>query len=271
MKITQLNEKPLASFRFQNAARRGGVPTVERIEVLHAECTGIPATLDGIIAAADLQGLEHWETARGKPPRLMGEVIPKLLVDQVLPGLNLRAEKTGIFLCGDLYTVPGATKRGGTGDVTEVWDAFGSAFRWVAGVAGNHDTFGADQNTDPRFPEECRFLDGNSTMLDGLKIAGIGGIIGSPQRVRRRTEDDYCEMLENLLRATPADVVLMHDGPDGPGSRQKGSPAIRAILNDLAPSLVIRGHSHWETPLVSLNQSTQVLNVDGRIVVLQHP
>ena len=36
-------------------------------------------------------------------------------------------------------------KRGGSGDVTGVWLAFADIFQWVAGVAGNHDTFGPDR------------------------------------------------------------------------------------------------------------------------------
>ncbi len=46
------------------------------------------------------------------------------------------------LLAGDFYTVPALDKRGGTGDVTDVWRAFGECFAWVA---GNHDLFG-DRN-----------------------------------------------------------------------------------------------------------------------------
>lgn len=272
MFITDLIEKPIASFRFLNAARRGGVPNVERIGVMHAHTTGISEELDAIIATADLQGLEHWETANGQPPRLMGEVIPRLLTEQVLPALNISPARTGVLLCGDLYTVPGATKRGGTGDVTSVWHAFGSEFHWVAGVAGNHDTFGNNQDTDPSFPRHMHFLDGDTVDLDGINVAGIGGTIGSPTRNRRRTETDFCELLELMLAEKRADIVIMHDGPDGPALGQKGSPAIRQVLGkhrNKQSQLVIRGHAHWEEPLISLTNKTQVLNVDSRIVIMQ--
>ena len=55
----------------------------------------------------------------------------------------------GVLLAGDLYTVPALDRRGGSGDVTAVWRAFGDEFSWVVGVAGNHDTFGADLFAPP--------------------------------------------------------------------------------------------------------------------------
>ena len=67
----------------------------------------------------------------------------------------------------------------------------------------------------------------------------------------------------------PSDVLVMHDGPDVPESRHRGSPVIRQALERLRPPLVVRGHAYWKQPLVELAGGTQVLNVDGRVVVLR--
>lgn len=270
MRISKLYSRPVASFQFLNAARRRSVPNVERIFVLRAECSGLPHELDAVIAAADLQGLEHWSTANGNPPRLMGDVLPELLRDRVLPELSIDAAKTGVFLCGDLYTVPGAAKRGGTGDVTSVWYAFADVFPWVAGVAGNHDMFGNRPDSAPKFPHGMWYLDGETVTLNSVVVSGVGGVIGSPDRNQRRTEADYCTLLELILAHTACDVLLLHDGPDGPEAGQKGSSAIRSVVETYNPPLVIRGHAHWRQPLVELEGGSQVLNVDSRIVILTH-
>ena len=60
----------------------------------------------------------------------------------------------------------------------------------------------------------------------------------------------------------------MHDDPIGPDPKQQGSVAVRGVLNLAKPPLAIRGHAHWDDPLIELEAGTQVLNVDCRIVVM---
>ena len=60
----------------------------------------------------------------------------------------------------------------------------------------------------------------------------------------------------------------MHDGPSG-GAGQLGWPLVRTALEQAAPTLVIRGHAFWDSPLATLKNGTQILNVDSRVVILQ--
>jgi len=82
------------------------------------------------------------------------------------------------------------------------------------------------------------------------------------------SEEDYVHRLETLLFQT-VDVVVTHDGPDVPDLRLLGSPIIRGVLERLQPPLVVRGHAYWRCPLAILDGGTQILNVDGRTVILR--
>ncbi|MEZ6040302.1 MAG: hypothetical protein R3C20_07335 [Planctomycetaceae bacterium] len=74
----------------------------------------------------------------------------------------------GVILAGDFYTVPNLDKRGGSGDVTSVWQAFARQFKWVVGVAGNHDIFGNSEAPAQRISANSHYLDGQRVMLSGL-------------------------------------------------------------------------------------------------------
>ena len=82
------------------------------------------------------------------------EALPSRLTVEILPGVGLNDGGIGVLLAGDFYTVPALDRRGGSGDVTAVWKAFGDESSWVVGVPGNHDTFGEDPNSSPRL--ECQ-------------------------------------------------------------------------------------------------------------------
>ncbi|MCY1079020.1 metallophosphoesterase family protein [Archangium lansingense] len=71
-----------------------------------------------------------------------------------------------------------------------------------------------------------------------------------------------------MLRPSP-EVLVLHEGPDEPSTERRGSPAIRAELEAREELLVICGHSHWDEPLAELSGGAQVLNVDGRAVLLR--
>lgn len=103
----------------------------------------LPDGLSAIIITSDLQGREHFKHQTGPQLRLLGEWLPQVLADSILPGISLPAGRIGVLLAGDFYTVSSLDKRGGSGDVDSVWQAFGEHFDWVVGVAGNHDTFGS--------------------------------------------------------------------------------------------------------------------------------
>ncbi|WP_426756769.1 metallophosphoesterase family protein [Myxococcus sp. Y35] len=176
---------------------------------------------------------------------------------------------TGVVLAGDLYSDDTAMVRGASGDVRSVWEAFGQQFRWVVGVAGNHDTFGGTREQARFFRQRpaLRLLDGDVVEMDGLRMGGVGGIIGRPDKPGRRDEETFLREVRRVMRQPP-EVLVFHQGPDVPGTRMRGSAAIREALPAREDLLVICGHAHWDTPLVSLPEGPQVLNVDSRAVLL---
>lgn len=131
---------------------------------------------------------------------------------------------------------------GGTCDARPAWLAFGEAFRAVAGVNGNHDTFGEESPDAFARRALVHILDGEAREVAGL--------------------------LESVLLDAP-DVLLLHQGPQGEQPRDKGSASVREALLalDEAPPVAF-GHCHWAEPLVEVG-GRQWLNVDGRAVVLR--
>lgn len=268
MKITHFHPEPIAFIPFLSAGT-GAIPYFEdRLSVHHATVDRLPDGIDAIVVTADLQGRECVPGVASLPARLLGEVVPQLLIDQVLPLLDLEdPSRVAAFLAGDFYTLPGLEKRGGTGDVSSVWQAFCDRFAWVAGVAGNHDLFGPKQETRPQPHDSMHYLDGDVIELAGLRIGGIGGIIGKPSKPQRREESDYFQTLERIL-AQDIDVLITHEGPCGIKGGQRGDFRIRDVLDQHAPRLVIRGHKHWPHPLAEFPSGLQILNVDKQVVIL---
>lgn len=267
MRITEFNPQPMIEIPFLNACKGQGSYYVDRLPVHLVRVASLPDGLDTIIATADLQGRERFQDGIGGPPRLLGEVLPQRLVNKILPDLGIAADRTGVILAGDFYTVPGLDQRGGSGDVTEVWRAFASEFKWIAGVAGNHDMFGDSLAPKTKVASNAHYLDGNTVHVDGIKVGGIGGIVGNPRKPHRKTDDEFVQQIENLGAKCP-DMLIMHDGPNGDDQRQRGSSIIRQSLEAISRTLLIRGHAHWSMPLVELSNSTQVLNVDCRVAIL---
>ncbi|TWT35064.1 hypothetical protein KOR42_52330 [Thalassoglobus neptunius] len=271
MRITSIIEEPFIELPFLNAGKGQGSFYVDRLPIHEATVDVLPDEVDAIVVTADLQGRERFQDGDGGPLRLLGEVLPQRLTDEILPSLKFRSEQCGVILAGDFYTVPGLDKRGGSGDVTPVWRAFAEQFKWVIGVAGNHDMFGEQEHPSRPPAANAHYLDGTTASVDGLNVVGIGGIIGSPRKLHRKSDQEFVQSIEDTLEQHP-DVLVMHDGPDFPDSGLRGSPIIRQTLERLHSPLVIRGHAHWPTPLVELLSGTQVLNVDCRVVILhRHP
>lgn len=266
MRITSIQSELIQEIPFLNAGRGPGRFYRDVLPVHRGFVDELPEGMSALIVTADLQGRETFESAGGAPIRLLGEVLPAMLAQQVIPSLRTDGRRIGVLLAGDFYTVPALDKRGGSGDVRAVWQAFADEFDWVLGVAGNHDLFG-DTATRPRFTDPIYFLDNDTVILEDLTIAGLSGIPGNPRRPWRRTEQDFMETLELLLCQLPA-IIVMHDGPDVPNAGHRGSPRIREALENYDPTLVIRGHAYWKEPLAELSNGTQVLNVDARVVIL---
>lgn len=268
MRIVSISPETILEIPFLNAGKGQGAFYVDHLPVLTAEVDELPPSLDAVVATADLQGRERFEEMEGGPPRLLGEVLPKRMAEEVLPPLGIAAERTAVVMAGDFYTVPGLDKRGGSGDVTRVWTAFGQHFKWAAGVPGNHDTFGKSIHPATRLAHNLHYIDNDRVTVDGIRIAGLGGIIGNPRRPHRRTDQEFAKCLDDLLNE-PNDLVVMHDGPDVPTAGLRGSSLIRHALERRQPTLVVRGHAYWKQPLFQLDQGTTILNVDSRVVIMR--
>mgnify|MGYP001295615127 CR=1 FL=1 len=267
MRVLDVDPLPIASLPALNAAGRGAVEAVS-FPIHVGRVDRLPGPLQALVAAADLQALELPD---GGPQRLIGEALAERLVALADQGLLPDPALTGVLLAGDLYTVPDLARRGGLGDVRSVWEAFADRFRWAAGVLGNHDLIGSGPRDQARFQRRpgVHLLDGQVRALDGLRVGGVGGIAGDPRKPNRRWHDELCATVEAVL-VEGAEVLVLHEGPDGPRPEQRGNPDLRAALvgSGLRP-LVVCGHSWWPTPLVELEGGLQVLKVDARVVVLR--
>lgn len=268
MRVHSIRSERLPGLWHLSAAPGGGVESIE-LPILTAEVDRLPGQLAGLLLAADLQGMAPVATLDGASD-LLGIALADHMVQLADAGEAPPASELGVLLAGDLFSAPQADKRGATGDVRPVWLAFRSEMRWVAGVAGNHDLFGKDGERQ-RFASQqgIYWIDGQVVEVDGLRIGGVGGIIGTSGKPGRREEEDFLSVLESVLAQRP-EILVLHQGPSGPGDGQSGHESVKAALEARSDGpLVICGHVHWPQPLAELRSGVQVLNVDGTALVLQ--
>lgn len=220
--------------------------------------------IDYIIIASDLQGnvIENGE------PKLLGEVLPeflKLLFEVEFTKVNRK--KIVVLLCGDLYAR--IDKRGGHGDVKNVWREFNKYFGFVAGVAGNHDDFGDSQDFEDFNREEgIYYLDNQIKKVAGLKIGGISGIIGRPDKPFRNEETKHLKELKQLLLKQP-DFILLHEGPNNKSPELTGNNDIRLIIEHSQRNIICCGHNHWKRSLIEKENGTQIINADSKCIILK--
>jgi Icc protein len=262
MRLTSISTRPIHQIAFVTAASSGGGVVEKILPVLLAEVDSLPEGLEAIIATSDLQGIDP------KNQRLLGYLVAEELEILANVGKIPSPKTTGVILAGDFHAQ--IDKRGGKGDVRDVWQAFSDRFRWVAGVGGNHDCFGSTPQEISAFQEKLNiyYLDGNISCVDGLRIAGISGIIGKTTRHFRRSESSYRQLLQELLKESP-NILILHESPNDAEARLMGNASIRSELVKANNLLVTCGHSHWKVPMITLPTGVQVLNVDTRVVVMR--
>lgn len=268
MRITNNPGEIVHSIDYQHAEPGGGI-SERRLDVLACATEGLPDALEGLVCTSDLQGREV-PSAPGREPRLLGVLAAEELQLLSEMGALPDARQLGVLLAGDFYAAPDLSARGVSGDVTEVWRAFDRRFRWIAGVAGNHDQFPAGAGRPPGHPGDAGGfdLDDRVVALAGVRVAGVGGIIGRIGKPNRRPESEFRRVLQNVLSARP-DVLVLHNGPDVPESGAPGSSLVRHCLLESPPCLVVCGHCYWRDPIRTLPNGTQICNVDSRVVVLR--
>ncbi|MFC6592066.1 hypothetical protein ACFP81_08675 [Deinococcus lacus] len=229
----------------------------ERLPWLRGRVEGLPDDLDALLITADLQG----RGLGAGPKPLLGEVVAAEYAANHAAWHLPPPERVGVLLPGDYYAAPDADKRGATGDVGAVWQAFAGAFAWVAGVLGNHDHL-------TEVPAGSALLDGMGTAFGGLRVAGVSGIVGNPRRHARREWAEYLRVLERALDTAPH--LLLTHMPPAVSEGQRGEPELAEVLSGLN-LLTLCGHVHWDEALGTLPGGGQVLNVDGRVAVLTRP
>lgn len=270
MRVLHIEPNPFSRVPSLNVARDRSI-VKEHVPILMGAVTGLPTQLDGLICLADLQGRERTHAG---PGRLLGLPVCEHLLQLAENGRLPSPSRLGVVLAGDLYAVPDLSRRGGCGDVTEVWRAFAEHFRWVVGVLGNHDTLTVEAGQ--ALPANAHLLDGTLARLKELRISGVGGIIGDPAKVNRKDEGTHRRMLESVLLEMPA-LVVTHEGPSGADPLAIGSRLLRELWENWATlcaaegrptPLLVCGHSYWPMPLLEFPHGLQVLKVDGRVVIL---
>lgn len=270
MRILALSPKPIHRVQFLNAAKGGGVES-QALPILLGQVDRLPESLDALLVTSDLQGVvRSWQshTMRdSQPSRLLGEELADVYVKLAAQGVVPLPERTGVILAGDLYAVPTGDKRGASGDVRSVWQAFADRFRWVIGVEGNHDRFGTKAERQALCDRQnLDLIDYGTVHRDGLQLGGVSGIMGDPAKLGRRGDTEFLAALRLVVESQP-EILVLHQGPIG-DAEQRGDRQVTQLLRHAANVLTICGHVHWHEPLAELHESCQVLNVDSRAVVL---
>ena len=249
---------------------QGGRVASASFPIFRAYARGLTAELGALIAMSDLQGREPDWNMRVSQRRLLGELLAEEL--QVLSELGEvpSADTIGVVVGGDVFVAQDLGKRGGKGDVREIWRCFRVRFRWVAGTPGNHDRFGEGVVPPDEFLSApgIHYLDLGVVAIDGIRVGGLGGVIGNPSRPFRREECTFLESLEHVAVQAP-DIIILHEGPAGRTTNRNGNEAIRDLLERLPKTLVLCGHSHWDGhEQEELANGTQVLNADARAYLI---
>lgn len=304
LNIVRLNNDPLDQYPYINAGT-GGTVHEAWLPILHGTVTGLPTSLDALIVASDLQGivnrsstgelLAHSTSAKisgdvdtqqsvgetmvenivnselstdaFQADVLLGEVLPehvRLLLAVEFP--DIRPERVGVLLCGDLYAQRG--QRGASGNPLPVWLAFRQAFGWIIGVDGNHDLVSKEVAQRLQSEEGIHHIASPSIVTaDQLQIAGVGGIIGRQDKPNRMDQASYLRSVHLLLQRQP-DALLLHQSPGLAEQGLQGEALIRDELAAGPETVVFCGHTHWDTPMVELDNGTKIVNVDSRLLIL---
>jgi Icc-related predicted phosphoesterase len=271
VKITKLKIDPIENYPYwivqTGYMDEKGNREIEKVNlpILLGAISDLGQDLDAIVATSDLQGIIKDNDIE----YLLGIKLPEFLsmfIQLELP--NIDTKKIRVILCGDLYA--NLDKRGGRGDVKDVWREFNKYFKWVIGVAGNHDDFGETKEFEAFKKEDnIYYLHGQIKEIDKIKFGGISGIIGRTDKPQRVEEKAYLITLKKLLVKQPS-MILLHQSPNAldEAIEHEGNEEIRKIIEGSPSNLIFCGHSHWKKPIITFNNDTQIVNLDGRVVIL---
>ena len=251
MKILAVENKPFHELLYRTTGDKGQESFIT-LPFYKVKVDVMPKGVKTFIATSDLQGREQNKESN----QLVGEALAEEL--SLLQELGEMSNIDLILLAGDLYDYPECGKRGGSGLVTSVWNAFSDRFKQVIGVHGNHDIV-----EDELLNSNVNIIDGNTINYEELMLGGVGGIIGRPDRNQRKTEEHFTKALKSVTKQQP-DITLLPQGPDDPLNKQLGQAFIREHFEKNGEGIVIFGHCHWSVPFIEIGKN-QVLNVDNRL------
>lgn len=273
MKVVSIDSKPFEVLHYARVME--GSKGVEKAELpFHwAYVDRMPQGVSAIIATSDLQGVAI-ESVDGSEAvvsdQYMGHNVAEKCKD-ILTEQGISPRKTGVILAGDLHSDVSLQKRGGFGDVRDVWMAFHNEFKWVVGVAGNHDTFGTKEDFAPfRATYGKYFLHGSTCVIDGIRFSGVSGVISrSNKKPWRNLETDHLKMIDTALTSSPHFLIL-HEGPSIKERGLPGNDVITRQLEKSKPAFVICGHRHWPTTeMCSLANGTQIISTDSKVFIFR--
>lgn len=238
---------------------------VRDLRVHRVTASGLPSGLQALFVTSDLQGYADGprgaELAGIAVAEAMGRYADERGVDRA---------RLGVLLAGDLFAGADEKQRAIVGDVRPVWRAFAQRAAFVAGVAGNHDAFGANADDVRAFASEpgLALLDPGmhglavAAEFAGLRVAGVSGIVGNPDRPWRRRHDDYIDAVAAAIGADPH-VLLLHQNPALPGVRRDELSRLTQVLAAAGNGVVVFGHAYSPAPRFALGRC-QLLATEGR-------
>ena len=272
MKILSLEEQPFHTITYE-AVDKSKSRVAQELQVLGGTVDFLPPDVEAVALVGDQQGREDKDNGGSGVPRLLGEVLADELALLSERGELPPLSRVQVLGTGDWYIPPELDRRSGNGDVRSVWRALARCCRGVLGVVGNHDAFGSVQAglDGLRGCSGCECLDGGVAGVGGLRVGGVSGVIGDTRRPFRKSEGEFLARMRQVL-GVGVDVLLLHEGPCDDGCGLPGNPLIRDEIAKSTRGLVCCfGHANWREPLKVLPGGAQLLNLEGRVVVLTRP
>jgi Icc-related predicted phosphoesterase len=170
---------------------------------------------------------------------------------------------------------------GDWGDPDEVHEAALAPFsaeRTVLTTFGNHDSMLDLKRWRNRDGSPVLLGQGEVRVVDGLRVAAIGGIWAKSHRLPHYvTDDDVADAAARIARAGPIDILLTHGCPVGLADRtlkgnHGGQRCFLEANKTIAPRVHVCGHLHVAQER-SLKDGRQVLNVgatpEGTVAILE--
>lgn len=114
-------------------------------------------------------------------------------------------------------------------------------------VPGNHDK---GYINFP--PEGCECIDDRITIINGLRILGLGGCIRYNRGVYQYTEAEMARRVRKIIPkvrlAGGVDIIVTHAPPrgygDAPDNAHRGFQAFLPLMDEFHPQYLIHGHVH---------------------------